>query len=218
MLDSYNRDIKYLRISLLDNCNLRCIYCMPDDNVTFMDKNNWLQFEDICSIVEASTKLGFEKFRLTGGEPLLRPNIEKLIAMNKKIENVKIIAMTTNATYLDHFALKLKKAGLDSVNISLDTLDSKRYSYITRGGNIEDVLKGINKAFEVGLAVKINTVIIDETSLKEVEHIKKFIESKGGKLQTINIYRLDKQKDDNHSFDRPPKCLMCSRLQLQSIV
>ncbi|MGL4561284.1 MAG: GTP 3',8-cyclase MoaA [Brevinema sp.] len=216
MLDSYNREISYMRISLLDTCDLRCTYCMPENDPIFMNKDSWLTFEEIHQVVKASVNLGISKFRLTGGEPLLRPNVTKLVALLSQTEGVKILAMTTNGTLLASLAEPLKKAGLQSINISLDTLDPIRYRFITRGGSIDPVLKGIDAALEVGLTVKINMVIMDSHSVNEIESIKQFIESKGGKLQTIAMYKLDEIKKDNHSYDRPESCTRCNRIRLSA--
>ncbi|MGL4367887.1 MAG: GTP 3',8-cyclase MoaA [Brevinemataceae bacterium] len=214
MLDSYNREISYMRISLLDTCDLRCTYCMPENKPIFMNKDHWLSFDQIHKVVKSAVKLGIYKFRLTGGEPLLRPDVEKLVAILASTEGVKILAMTTNGTHLASLAKPLQSAGLQTINISLDTLDPVRYSMITRGGSIEPVLKGIDAAFEADLKVKVNMVIMDQTSIDELNSMKEFIEAKGGRLQTIAMYKLNEIKKDNHPYDRPEACTLCNRIRL----
>ena len=156
MIDQFGREINYLRISLTDNCNLRCIYCTPD---LFHQKNDFLSFEDISKIIETSKDLGIKKIRLTGGEPLLRADLSQIIE-KIKASGIDEIYITTNGILLAEKIECLKKAGLRGVNISLDTLDNEIFQKITRGGDIRKVLKGIEKSLEFGLKVKINSVII----------------------------------------------------------
>ena len=161
MRDKFNREIKYLRISLTELCNLRCRYCMPEDGVCKKNHEDILTQEEIISIVKVAVKLGITKIRLTGGEPLVKKNIVDIVKTIKNIDGVEEICMTTNAILLDKYAYDLKSAGLDRVNISLDTLDKDKFKYITRIGNLDDALKGLDKALEVGFKkVKLNTVLI----------------------------------------------------------
>ena len=133
MLDSFNREINYIRVSVTDRCNLRCVYCMPEEGIEKKTHNEILSYEQIYNVVKEAAELGVKKVRLTGGEPLVRKNIDELVAMIRTLKNIETIAMTTNALILSPIAERLKKAGLDSINISLDTLDDERYKYITRG-------------------------------------------------------------------------------------
>lgn len=162
MKDSFGREINYLRISLTDRCNLRCQYCMPEQGIADKFQHDQiLPLEDIYQIVRVFVKLGVHKIRLTGGEPLVRKGIVEVIEMIKKLDGVKDLAMTTNGVLLKEMAPALKNAGLDRVNISLDTLNPQKYQEITRGGNLSDVLAGIAEARKVGLTpIKINTVLI----------------------------------------------------------
>lgn len=160
MKDNFGREIDYLRISVTDRCNLRCRYCMPEDGFfNLIPHSQIMTFEEIYRVAKAAAKLGIKKIRLTGGEPLLRRDIVELVKMLHGIDGIKEIAATTNGVLLEALAEALKKAGLNRVNISLDTMDKEKYASITGGGDIEKVFRGINKAREVGLTpIKINVV------------------------------------------------------------
>lgn len=163
--DSFQRPINYLRISVTDRCNLRCIYCMPSDGVSLMSHGDVLSYEEIYTVVLAATELGINKIRLTGGEPLVRAGLPQLIRMLAHIDAVNDISLTTNGLLLSRYAAELKQAGLHRVNVSLDTLKPDKFESITRCnsnlGNVGDVLAGIEAARSVGLnPVKINTVVM----------------------------------------------------------
>jgi cyclic pyranopterin phosphate synthase len=160
-LDAYNRPISYLRISVTDRCNLRCIYCMPEKGVPSRPHEQVLRYEEIETIVRAAADLGISKIRLTGGEPLVRLGIADLVRKIARIDAIDDLAMTTNGVLLARHAQELADAGLDRVNISLDTLDPDRFRRITRRGRLNDVLAGIDAARRAGLEpIKINTVVI----------------------------------------------------------
>lgn len=170
MIDQYGRTINYLRLSVTDRCNLRCQYCMPEEGVEKINHEDILSYEEISKIVEVMSGMGVDKIRITGGEPLVRPGIEELIKMLNAHDQVREIVMTTNGTLLADKAEALKKAGLKRVNISLDTLDPDKFKYMTRGGNLEDVLAGIEAAKRVGLTpLKINVVLINGFNDDEIE-------------------------------------------------
>ena len=159
--DSFQRPIDYLRISVTDRCNLRCIYCMPVEGVHLMSHGDILSYEEIYAIAEAAAQLGIKKVRITGGEPLVRAGLPKLVQMLAQIDAIDDISLTTNGILLTRYATELKSAGLRRVNISLDTLKPDRFKYITRGGNLGEVLEGIGTAKSVGLnPTKINVVVI----------------------------------------------------------
>ena len=160
LLDSFGRHIYYLRISVTDRCNLRCIYCMPPEGVPHIPHYEVLSYEEISTIVEIAAELGFTKIRLTGGEPLVRKGLPRLIGMLSQIKGIDEISLTTNGTLLKKHAFELKEAGLERVNISLDTLKAEKYRYITRLGNLEDALDGIEAARDAGLFPKINAVVM----------------------------------------------------------
>lgn len=215
MYDSFNRDIYYLRISITDKCNLRCTYCMPEDGVTPLKHSSLLTYEQIAAITKSAVGLSFRKFRLTGGEPLVRRGVVDLVSMLKSIEGVDFLGMTTNGLLLPRFAGDLKKSGLDSLNISLDTLDPEFYRKITRKGNIEDVFAGIEAAKNAGFdKIKINMVVTEETRDNELASMKKFTLENGLILQRIRQYSLLQIKSDEQMYERPPSCGACNRIRL----
>lgn len=159
MKDSFDRDINYLRISLTDNCNLRCVYCTPEK--LSQKKEEKLLFEDLKKIIKISKEIGIKKIRLTGGEPLLRQDLCEIVKEIKK-SGIDEIYITTNGILLEEKIKDLKKAGLMGINVSLDTLDENIFTKITRGGDIKKVIVGIKKSISLGLKVKINSVILKE--------------------------------------------------------
>ena len=158
MIDGCGRRIDYVRISVTDRCNLRCVYCMPDGGVQNLLHEDILTFEEIERCVHALALLGVRHVRVTGGEPMVRRDCLELIARIRAIDGIETIAMTTNGLLLAGRVAEAKEAGLDSLNISLDTLDPQRYTSITRGGHVEDVLSVIDEAVRLGMRVKINAV------------------------------------------------------------
>lgn len=169
MIDKFGRNINYLRISLTDKCNLRCIYCMPP-NVRFEKNyiNNNLSSKDYKFIIKSMSELGITKVRFTGGEPLLHPNLSELIAFTKYECNIDDIGITTNGIGLSDIATQLKQSGLRTVNISLDSLKEYKYKTITRGGCLKEVLKSINTCLRLGIKVKINCVVINDFNDDEI--------------------------------------------------
>ena len=161
MRDSHGRKINYLRVSVTDRCNLRCVYCMPEKGVKSLRHEDILRFEDTLKIVKAATTLGINKIRYTGGEPLVMKDIDKLIYETSKLPGIEDISITTNGILLSDMAADLKKAGLKRVNISLDTLNSDKFRSITRIGNLDKVMESIYKCLSLDLKpVKINTVLM----------------------------------------------------------
>lgn len=161
MRDSFNREISYMRISVTDRCNQRCIYCMPEEGVSDLGHDKIIRFEDIEKVVRAAVEIGINKFRLTGGEPLVRKGIVGLVDKLSKIPGVKELSMTTNGRLLGQYAHDLKLAGLNRVNISVDTLYEEKYAEITRGGDINEVMDGLDAAVAEGLTpIKINVVVM----------------------------------------------------------
>ena len=161
MKDSHGRVIDYLRISLTDRCNFRCIYCMPADGVSMMTHDEILRIEEIEQIARVATRIGIRSVRLTGGEPLVRRGVVDLVRSLHDMPEIKNISLTTNAVLLPDMADDLKAAGLSRVNISLDTLDPTQFAEITRVGQIESTLKGIDAALATGFdPVKINAVTV----------------------------------------------------------
>ena len=161
MKDLYNRSIDTLRISVTDRCNLRCTYCMPEKGVVPKNPDEILSFEEIKKIVRIVAPLGIIRIKITGGEPLARKGIAHLIEMLARVGGISDISMTTNGISLARFARDLKDAGLNRVNVSLDSLNKAKFVSITRGGDIKNVWTGIDEAFKAGLEpVKINVVVI----------------------------------------------------------
>ncbi len=159
--DSYGRRIDYLRISLTDRCNLRCVYCMPAVGMKFLPRPELLTNDELLLVVRAAAAAGFRKLRLTGGEPSLRPDLVELVRAMKRVRGIEQIAMTTNGLRLAATAAALKEAGLDRVNISIDTLDPQKFRQITRGGRLEQVWEGIAAADRAGLhPIKLNAVVM----------------------------------------------------------
>lgn len=172
MQDNYNREIKYLRISVTERCNLRCRYCMPVDGVCKKTHDEMLTYEEILKVSRVAAKLGVKKIRLTGGEPLVKKDIVKLAADIKKINGIEELCITTNGVLLNDYAEDLKNAGVDRINISLDTLDEDKYKYITRIGKFDEAWHGIEKALNLGFKkIKINTVLIGGFNDNEVVDI-----------------------------------------------
>jgi len=161
MQDLFQRDINYLRLSITDRCNLRCIYCMPQDGVPLTKADEILSFEEFEKIVRSAVLIGIRKVRITGGEPLVRKGIVEFVGRLAAIPEIDDLAITTNGILLAGQAKALKEAGLTRVNLSLDTLQGDRFAEITRGGKLADVLLGIKEAFAAGLVpVKVNMVVM----------------------------------------------------------
>ncbi|HFB06811.1 MAG TPA: GTP 3',8-cyclase MoaA [Chloroflexi bacterium] len=187
-LDSFGRGINYLRISVTDRCNLRCIYCIPPEGVSQMPHSAILSYEEIQTIVRASAELGINKVRLTGGEPLVRAELPKLVRMLSQIEGIEELSLTTNGVFLKKYALELKQAGLSRANVSLDTLKPDKFRYITRLGELKTVLEGIEAAKEAGLEpVKINTVVMRGINDDEILDFARMTRENGWHVRFIEL-------------------------------
>ena len=216
MLDAYNREISYLRVSVTDRCNLRCTYCMPADGIKLIGHNEVLSLEQISDVVRVgSEKFGIKKIRLTGGEPLVRKGIVSLVEMINGIPGIEEICMTTNGILLSKFAKELKEAGLNRVNISLDTLSPEKYRKTTRGGDINDVFTGIEAAMINGLEpVKINVVKISESNENEWKELKEFCLQRGLKIQFIHQMNLKSGTFSQVEGGYGGNCTICNRIRL----
>jgi GTP 3',8-cyclase len=164
--DRFGRKINYLRISLTDKCNLRCVYCMPED-ITFRPRAELLQDDEIARLVGVFAGLGFTKFRLTGGEPTVRASVVDIVRQIATTPGVTSVAMTTNGLLLDRLARPLAEAGLQRVNVSIDTLNPEKFKKLTRWGEVEDVWAGVHAAEAAGLKVKLNAVVVRGYNDKE---------------------------------------------------
>ncbi len=170
MNDPHGRNIDYLRISITDRCNLRCIYCMPSEGVNALSHSDILSYDEIVRVVRIAAPLGIRKVRITGGEPLARKGVPGLISSLKAINGIENLSLTTNGVLLEKYAEELTAAGLDRVNVSIDSMLPEKYKEITRGGSLQMVIKGIRKAERVGLSpVKINMVPIRGFNEDEIE-------------------------------------------------
>ncbi len=217
MLDKFNRQINYLRISITDRCNLRCVYCMPEEGIKLIDHSEILSFEEINEFTKIAVEMGITKVRLTGGEPLARKGVANLVKMLSGINGIEDLSMTTNAVLLTKYAKALKDSGLMRVNISLDTIDSVKYRQITRGGDIQEVFKGIEAANEAGLSpIKINCVIKKSVDEPEALAVKKYCDDYG--LIPRFIYEMDIEKGEFGIVHggNGGDCANCNRLRLTS--
>ncbi len=215
MYDSFDRKISYLRISVTDRCNLRCRYCMPAEGIQMMDHNDILSFEEISAVVEKLVPMGINKIHFTGGEPLVRKGIEKLIGMVSGISGIEDIGLTTNGILLEEKAPGLAANGLKRVNVSLDTIDPDKYRRITRGGNIVQVFKGIEMAQSVGFnPIKINCVKTSETSEKELKALKIFCSKRNLALRYIRQMDLASGRFEQIEGSDRGNCELCNRIRL----
>ncbi len=184
MRDGFGREIDYMRISVIDSCNLNCYYCNPCDNNEHCHALNILSVKEVLCIVRAATRLGIKHFRLTGGEPLLHPQLDEMVLQIKKISGVSSVSLTTNAVLLAQHAKWLKEAGIDSINVSLDTIDASEYERITKKPLLEEVKHGINAAIECGIRVKINVVLTPQT---DVVALTRYVAKKGTDIRFIEM-------------------------------
>jgi cyclic pyranopterin phosphate synthase len=219
MYDLYNREITYLRISVTDRCNLRCRYCMPAEGITLREHSEIISYEDIEKIAREAVALGITKIRLTGGEPLVRKGILVLVKKLKQIDGLSELTITTNGVLLKQYARGLKDAGMDRINVSLDTIDLVKYAEITRGGDLKAVLEGIDEVNSAGfLNTKLNMVLIPGFNEGEIKEMESFCRKKGLILQKINHYSLSDYKSISSKYEaeRPLACTQCNRLRLMS--
>ena len=168
MKDKFGREIDYLRVSVTDKCNLRCIYCMDEKDNTFLKNDEKLTDDEIYRIVKESSELGIKKVRITGGEPLVKPNLVNLIGRINSISGIEEIYLTTNGILLADMIDELALNGLKGVNISLDSLNEERFNKLTRLGKLNKVLEAIDKAIDLGIKVKLNTVIVNDINKDEI--------------------------------------------------
>lgn len=191
MKDSHDRHIDYMRISVTDRCNFRCVYCMPADGVPSLKHDEILRFEEILRIAAVAARLGISKFRVSGGEPLVRRGVPGLVASLKKLPGVEKVGLTTNGALLPLHAEELARAGLDSLSISLDTLDAARFREVTRIGELEGVVAGIEAAVAAKLpGIKINAVL-GRHSLDELDALLAFASERKLILRFIEYLPLN---------------------------
>ena len=187
MLDKLNRKIDYLRISVIDRCNLRCVYCMPEEGIESIPHDEILTYDEILRICEIVSELGIRKIKITGGEPLVRKDIVNLIRDIKNIDKIEQVTLTTNGILLHEMLDDLYDAGIDAINISLDTLNKDNFKKITRRDGLEKVLMSIDKAYDLGIRVKINCLAIRDFNLREIVEIASFAKDREIDVRFIEL-------------------------------
>jgi cyclic pyranopterin phosphate synthase len=198
LIDSFGREITYLRLSVTDRCDLRCTYCMAE-NMTFLPRKDLLSLEELATLCESFIKRGIKKIRITGGEPLVRRD---LMSFMHKLSKHRIsgkldeITLTTNGTLLSRYAKELKLCGVERINISLDTLDPIVFTKLTRRNALDAVLKGIDKALEAGIKVKINTVALKGVNDREIPSLIEWAHSKSMDITLIEVMPLGDIDED----------------------
>ena len=201
MIDQHNRDINYLRISVTDRCNLRCLYCMPKEGLSLIGHDDILRYEEILKFIRVAVKLGISKIRITGGEPLVRRGIVDFIARLKSIPGLNDISLTTNGIRLEDYAERLYQAGMTRINISLDSLNPKKYAEITRGGDLEAVLRGIDRVYRAGFSpIKINTVAIKGANDDEILDFARLTLDKPFQVRFIEMMALGRTAQNQNNL------------------
>ena len=200
--DGHERVHDYMRISVTDRCNLRCTYCMPEEGMPFMPQEQLLTNEEIIEVARVAAKLGVRKIRLTGGEPLVRPDIEQLVSGIAAISGIEDLSMTTNGLLLGNMAERLKRAGLSRVNISIDSLRPERYAHITRGGNLHKVLQAIERSLQVGFEpVKLNVVLMKDFNEDEFDDFLRLTLERELSVRFIEYMPIGgRQRDWKHNY------------------
>ncbi len=217
MLDRFERKINYLRISVTDRCNLRCLYCVTGEKLKLLPKENILSYEEIRDVVDVAASFGVDKIRLTGGEPLVRLDIVKLVEMISKSGKIKDISMTTNGMLLESFARPLAEAGLQRINISLDTLDPEKFRRMTRRGDINKVFAGIEAAKKYGLnPIKINCVVKKNSDEPNASQVKEYCLKNGLQPRFIKQMNLRTGVFSTVEGGTGGNCEKCNRLRLTS--
>lgn len=194
IIDKWGRQIDYLRISVTDRCNLRCTYCMPKDGIKCTPKEELLTFEEMFRISRIASEIGISKIRITGGEPLVREGIIDFIRQLKSLPKIKEVCITTNGIYLEEYLEDLIAAGLDRVNISLDTMKEDVFKALTINGDLKKVLRGIEKSLVKGLKVKLNTVIIPGINDSEIMDFVNLTEDKPLDVRFIELMPIGEGK------------------------
>jgi len=198
LVDRFSRSMSYLRLSVTDRCDLRCLYCMPEEGEPHDGRPEVLSFEEIQRLVRILCGLGITHIRVTGGEPLIRRDLPVLIGMLSRMDEKPELSLTTNASRLGPMADALKTAGLDRINISIDSLEPEKFFRITRGGRLSDVLAGIARALKAGLKpVKLNTVVMRGINDDELPALVEFAMARGVTLRFLEVMPLGSVGLDN---------------------
>ena len=221
LFDRFERLISYLRVSVTDRCNFRCVYCMPESGVEIAPREELLSFEEIARVAKVGAQLGLRKIRLTGGEPTVRRDLPRLCSMLSAIEGIEELAMTTNAVLLGELARPLKNAGMTRLNISIDTLDREKAAQIARRDEWKRVKDGIEAAHEEGFALKFNAVVMRGWNDDELGDLAAFAHSFGAPMRFIEWMPMGATRFDERNttvswremlellkprFDLQPEC------------
>lgn len=209
LVDRWGRPIRYLRISVTDRCNLRCVYCMPPEGVQRLEHNDILTYEEIYTVTRIAAEQGIRRVRLTGGEPLVRKNLSELVRLIAQIPEIEDISLTTNGLLLEKMAAELKDAGLTRINLSLDTLQEEKFARITRGGSLEKVWRGIEAAEAVGLhPIKINAVAMRGVNDDELQDLAKLSLAHDWHVRFIELMPVSNQQPWGPGFPDPSEAFL----------
>jgi len=204
LVDSFGRSITYLRVSVTDRCNFRCVYCMPPEGVVRRPHESIMRYEEIAAVVRVAAGLGVRKVRLTGGEPLVRLDLPRLVEMIAGIEGIEDVSLTTNGILLEKMAPELKDAGLSRVNVSLDTLQPEKFARITRGGQLETTLRGLEAAEKYGLTpIKINAVAMRGVNDDELQDLARLSLDRSWNVRFIELMPVKNQQPWGAGFPDP---------------
>lgn len=196
MKDQYGRLIDYLRISVTDRCNLRCVYCMPEKGVTWIPHSEVLTYEELLTVGKAAAALGIKHIKITGGEPLLRKNVTEFIARLKKTKGIETVTLTTNGILLPNYIDQLSEAGIDGINISLDTLEEKKFRKLTRNGEVKDVWKGISSVLPYDqINMKINCVLAGKDWQKDAVRVAEIAKKYRIHVRFIELMPIQNQEE-----------------------
>jgi cyclic pyranopterin phosphate synthase len=209
LVDHFGRQITYLRVSVTDRCNLRCVYCMPPEGVSWMPHEKILSFEEIARVVREAASLGVRKVRLTGGEPLIRRDLPDLVRLIAGTPGIEDISLTTNALLLERMAARLKEAGLHRINVSLDTLKADRFERITRGGSLDTVWRGLLAAERCGLMpIKINVVALRGVNEDELRDLASLSIEHEWHVRFIELMPVNNQQPWGPDFPTPQEAYL----------
>jgi cyclic pyranopterin phosphate synthase len=218
LVDPFGRKITYLRISVTDRCNLRCVYCMPPEGITWQPHESIMRFEEILEVVKAAAAEGVSEIRLTGGEPLIRQGLVQFVRMLSDIKGIEDISLTTNGLLLDKLAEPLAQAGLKRVNVSLDTLQPEKFARITRGGSFERVWKGMEAASAAGLSpLKLNAVAMKGVNDEEILDLARLSLEHPWHIRFIELMPIKNQAVWGADFPNPEDCYL-SIAEIQQLI
>jgi len=216
LLDSFGREITYLRISITDRCNLRCVYCLPKGDIAWQPREDQLTAAEIAEIATGFARLGVRQVRLTGGEPLIRPDLLEIVCRLAVIPGIEEVSLTTNGMLLDKLAEPLAQAGLRRVNISLDTLDAQKYHWLTRGGSLERIWDGVRAAEQAGLApIKFNVVVVKGLNMEELPELARLTVEHPWHVRFIELMPVRNEQDWGEDFPAPGE-RYCSVKEMQA--